>query len=412
MADMPCPVCGDSSLSSALRIENAPAHTVVVYKTAHSARAAAVGTIDLSACNACGFVFNRAFDATRLHYTHDYEATQSFSATFNSFHEALAADIAQSASAYEGAVLEIGCGQGEFLALLEDAGCGDGIGFDPAFDPARSSLPASSSISIRATTFDPTGSFPPISAIVCKMTLEHIADPVTLLSQMAGLSRKNSACPVYIMVPNGEDVFVRRAFWDVYYEHCNYFTRASLNLAMQIAGLNPVETKTVYSDQYLLCCGQASQNDFQTIEGPQTTAPNDAHGLESELDRFHQFRSDVATVRGFWQEQLKAWAAQQERIVLWGGGSKAVGFLTLMGVEQESGSGSGLNDPIVGLIDINPRKRNSYLPVCAKKVVLPSDWQRLSPTRIVLMNSAYQGEVAGLCTDIGLDVPIECVDAR
>ncbi|MEM9677543.1 MAG: class I SAM-dependent methyltransferase [Pseudomonadota bacterium] len=412
MADLPCPVCGGVSLSSPLRIENAPAHTVVVHKTAHSARAAPVGTIDLSACNACGFVFNSAFDASRLHYTHDYEATQAFSPTFNAFHEALAADIAQSASANEGVVLEIGCGQGEFLALLEGAGCGGGIGFDPAFDPARSGLPDGSSVDIRATGFDPTSPLPTISAIVCKMTLEHIADPITLLSQMAALSRKNSACPVYIMVPNGEDVFVRRAFWDVYYEHCNYFTRASLKQVMKSAGLPVVDTKTVYSNQYLLCRGQALEGEIQAIENRQPMPPNDLNGLGSELSRFHQFQSDVETMRDFWQGQLKDWTAQGERIVLWGGGSKAVGFLTLMGFGPRSGSGPGPDDPIVGLIDINPRKRNSFLPASAKKVVLPSDWQHLSPTRIVLMNRAYLGEVAGLCAENGLNVPIECVDVR
>ena len=32
--------------------------------------------------------------------------------------------------------------------------------------------------------------------------------------------------PVFFELPDLERVLVERAFWDIYYEHCSYFTQA------------------------------------------------------------------------------------------------------------------------------------------------------------------------------------------
>lgn len=387
-----CPLCSANALPPALEIEGVPAHTVVLYHTSQSALASPTGRMALTACGECGFVFNAAFDEGLLHYVDNYEATQSFSKTFNRFHQALADEVTGVASSRAGVVLEIGCGQGEFLALLEKAGCDGGIGFDPAFDRDRSALPEGSSAKVHPQTFGSASALPAISVIVCKMTLEHIADPVKLLLEIAAVSRKNDACPVFIMVPDAADVFARRAFWDIYYEHCNYFTQSSLGHAMALAGIQGSDARSVYEGQYLLMSGHACGDVSHTVVSEAA--------VDAELKRFQHFCRAVADLKDEWRQRLQKWQAADERVVLWGGGSKAVGFLALLGA----------GEPIVGLFDINPRKRDTFLPVSAQQVVLPSDFRRFSPTRIVLMNAAYEKEVAHMCQEIGLDAPIESVD--
>ena len=82
-------------------------------------------------------------------------STQSFSKTFNSFNEKLAAEIANTVGKSDGPIVEIGCGQGEFLSLLKERGCHRLSGFDPAYDAMQSAVTGDAGIEILEVAFDP-----------------------------------------------------------------------------------------------------------------------------------------------------------------------------------------------------------------------------------------------------------------
>jgi len=68
------------------------------------------------------------------------EETQGFSPFFRAWHEGLAQRLIDRYSLRAKKIIEIGCGKGEFLALLCDLGHNRGIGFDPAYVPERNRL--------------------------------------------------------------------------------------------------------------------------------------------------------------------------------------------------------------------------------------------------------------------------------
>jgi hypothetical protein len=387
-----CPICHAPAPQALVSAAPVPAHSVVLHRDRAAAVAAPSGHIALGACRDCGFVYNTAFHSGAMAYGADYEATQAHSATFNAFHGDLATQIADTIRDRPGVVVEIGCGQGEFLTLLEANGCRGAIGFDPAFDPARSALPGDGTAIIHQTVFPENPDLPQVSAVLCKMTLEHIADPIALLRAMATLSRANAACPVFVQVPNGADVFARDAFWDVYHEHCNYFTEATLTDAMTRAGLQVTRTDTAYDGQYLLMTAQATPNDAPRAVG--------THDPQAEIDRFAAFAARLETAMTGWRARLNEWTQAGERVVIWGGGSKAIGFLSFTGAQ----------DAISAIADINPRKHGTFLPGSGIKVMDPAQWQGPAPDRIVLMNRAYLAEVAEMVALLGWTAPITCLD--
>ena len=99
--------------------------------------------IDLGVCAGCGFISNAIFNPSLHAYSADYEETQGFSATFREFHRNLALSVIQKFDLHSKRIIEIGCGKGEFLALLTELGNNRGIGFDPAFVAARNPTKAS-----------------------------------------------------------------------------------------------------------------------------------------------------------------------------------------------------------------------------------------------------------------------------
>jgi SAM-dependent methyltransferase len=377
-----CLVCGSGNLHHGLKQDEVPVHSVVLHRSRTESLSQARGRIDLACCAACGFVFNAAFDASLQHYQHNYEATQSFSSTFNAFHEQVAREVAAAASGLQGDVLEIGCGQGEFLALLRRHGVKPLTGFDPAFDLTRSAITGHDSITIVDERFDAGAVSRPVAAMVCKMTLEHIARPVAFLAEMADLSRRNDAAPVFVQVPNGEEVFRTLAFWDVYYEHCNYFTRASLTAAMDRAGLEVDELKTGFDEQYLLCRASA-------------TGRSAAGTPKAATKGFDDFCANVATAISQWQQWAKH-AKVDGRVALWGGGSKAVAFL----------SAPGMADCIHAAIDINPRKAGTFLAGSGVAVVTPQQAAFMDLSHVLLLNPAYSNEVSQMMHERGISAKL------
>jgi Methyltransferase domain/C-methyltransferase C-terminal domain len=393
-----CPICDGDSLRLGMVCRGVPAHTVVLHHSRESAVVAPCGDIALTACEACGFVFNAAYDPSLHHYSDGYESTQSFSETFTAFNETIAAEIADQTGNVDGPLVEVGCGQGEFLALLKERGCDLLVGFDPAYDAARSTVAGRPGIEVFARTFDGDLVAGAPRAVICKMTLEHIAKPVAMLKQIAELASRSRQCGIFVQVPNAGAIFSLGGFWDIYYEHCNYFTVNTLSHALRRAGLEPVTITPAFTDQYILAYARHAAG-----------CGNVAAALEvqSELTRFERFCGAAARQCEEWRDKIRRWTTAGEQIMLWGAGSKAVAFVSFTHAEGH----------LLAAIDINPRKSNTFLPGSGVPVLSPNQAKTCEGTIIILLNPVYRAEVARECSRLGIDASIvalggsECIYA-
>ena len=95
------------------------------------------GEITLSFCPTCGFVSNSALWRGTAEYSQRYEETQgSHPASSTSRRSSPIASVKDYALT-DKTVLEIGCGKGEFLVMMAQAGAGHRIGIDPGVHPER-----------------------------------------------------------------------------------------------------------------------------------------------------------------------------------------------------------------------------------------------------------------------------------
>src|SRR5207248_192947 len=133
-------------------------------------------------------------------------------------------------------VLEIGCGHGDFLVELLRAGVGRAIGLDPLAGSNRVTSEIDDRLQLIAAPFDQDRIDTEADAVVCRHTLEHIADVAGFLRLLARWARRKRDRVVLFEVPASERIFAEGAFWDVYYEHCGYFTESSLAFAFARAG--------------------------------------------------------------------------------------------------------------------------------------------------------------------------------
>ena len=343
------------------------------------------GALVLGFCTSCGFISNIVFDPKLLEYSSRYEASQAFSQTFNSFHRNLATRLIQQYDLHDKDLVEIGCGQGEFLTLLCELGGNRGVGFDPAYNDSRKHNDSSSKVTIIKDFYSEKYASYRGDFFCCKMTLEHIPNVADFV-RMVRRTIKGSLDPiVFFQVPDTSRVLQELAFWDVYYEHCSYFTLGSLASLFRRCGFDVIDLGKEYDDQYLMITAKPSDKETSI------TSKDDLETVAQEVDYFSaNFRQTVT----IWKQRLQRLSENGQRVVLWGAGSKAVAFLTTLQVQRE----------IEYVVDINPHKQGAYLAGTGQKILAPELLREYQPNVVIVVNPIYISEIKQMLFDMGITV--------
>ncbi|CAN5470926.1 class I SAM-dependent methyltransferase [soil metagenome] len=383
-----CPACGAAGLESFHIQDGVPTNSCLLVDDEDEARRFPTGSMRLGFCPGCGFIANTAFDPALTEYSERYEETQAYSPRFQDFARTLAPDWVDRHGLTGGTVVEIGCGKGEFLVMMAEAGIGRGIGIDPGVHPERIDPRWDGTVTWIADTFDPR--FGPIEAdaVVCRHTLEHIApvgDFVRLVRRSIG-NRLDTA--VLFELPDTTRVLDEVAFWDIYYEHCSYFTAGSLARLFAASGFQVDDVRYAYDDQYLLL-------EARPVDGPgDGWSREDIAATSAGVDRF---AAGYAGITHDWTARVRAVAEAGGTTVVWGGGSKGVAFLT------------AVDAPIAAAVDINPHKQGRFMAGTGHRVVAPAELVDLRPDLVVAMNPIYLDEIRADLARLGLSPDVVAV---
>ena len=235
-----CPSCGCSSLAEILQWPDLPVNAALFPATRTESLSIPRGSLRLVVCERCGLVFNADHDGSLVEYSPRCIETQACSPRNRAFTDALAREWVERHGLAGGDVVEVGCGpDATFLRVLCELTGGRGIGIDPACTPGTDG-----NVTLVAQAFGPQHAELAGRALVCRHTLEHVPDVGAFLGFVRGWSEANAGAPVLLELPDAGRIFRETAFWDVYYEHCSYFTGESLGTSLRLAGLRPGEVTT------------------------------------------------------------------------------------------------------------------------------------------------------------------------
>ena len=333
-----------------LRLDGVPVYQNKMFGTEAEARACPRGDIVLVQDDRSGLVHNRAFDSERLVYDDSYQNEQGHSAAFRA-HIAQVLDTVDRQFAGM-SILEIGCGKGAFLELLLAAGH-DARGVDQAYE--------GDSPHIIRRHFAP-GLGIHGDAIVMRHVLEHIPSPIGFLEMVR--EANGGAGRIYIEVPCLEWILRRNAWFDVFYEHVNYFRLCDFD---RMFG-RVLESGRLFGGQYIYVVAE-----LDSLRGPGT-----ALGKAPPVSVPENFFAGL--------DRCARLARPGARSAIWGAAAKGVMFAHHM---QVRGAEPGL------AIDINPSKQGHYLAGSGLPVLPPREaLGRLGDAPdIFVMNSNYLAEI-------------------
>jgi SAM-dependent methyltransferase len=296
-----------------------------------------------------GLIYNQAFDPAKLVYDSNYQNEQAHSLPFKQHLEVVEGILARHFTAKT--LVEVGCGKGYFLEMLSARGYAV-RGVDPAYEgdnPAVIKDTFNPRLGIRA------------DGLILRHVLEHIPDPLAFLGEIA---EANGGGQIYIEVPCFDWIVQHHAWFDLFYEHVNYFRLEDLRQMFA----NVQESGYLFNGQFIYIVANLAS--LRRPQATEVSAVNIPATFDGSLTRAI--------------EVIKS--APHKGVAVWGGASKGVIFslfLQRMGVEVDY------------VVDINPQKQGQYLPLSGLRVSSPEEAMGNWPegTHLFVMNSNYLEEI-------------------
>jgi SAM-dependent methyltransferase len=375
-----CDACGQGELSVFADLGEIPVLCGVHWADRAAALASPQGRMLLGNCRRCAYVRNLAFEPGLMVYDSTMDTNLHHSAAFQKFSAELVGHLSDRFSLADKRVLDIGCGQGEFLReLCAHAGC-TGVGYDAMY--AGPAGPDPSGATFFAELAPRGDSLPEFDVFTSRHWFEHLADPYDFL---VDLREQAGDRPVwgYVEVPDA-CYDLATAGWEVIYPHVSYFDAYSLCRIFRRAGWRVEGTGTYFS-------GMFRWIEVSSTGGPDGVAPPGLSERDRQIAAVGAFQARHVAERDRWRETIARLAAAGSKPVLWGAGSRGVQFLASVDPDRR----------LSAVVDVNPRKWGRYLPGGGHRVDSPETLVRLRPRAVVITNPAYRDEIEAALADLG-----------
>jgi SAM-dependent methyltransferase len=387
-----CKSCSSENLAVFYQLKDVPVNSCLLFDNRQDALNYPRGELALGFCGQCGFISNLRFNSQLARYTEGYEEQQSFSPRFNAFARDLATRLIERHDLRNKTVVEVGCGKGDFLLLLCDLGNNRGIGIDPTYVPGRNNGLASERVTFIRDFYSERYAQYTGDMVCCRHTLEHIPDTAAFMQTVRRALGKKTGTIVFFELPDVERVLRECAFWDIYYEHCSYFSLGSLARLFRRCGFEVTDLAKEYDGQYLLIEGRpTSGNHGLPLKEEET--------VEALSKAVAQFQNNYEETVRHWKRKIESIRERGQRGVIWGSSSKCVAFLNTIGIRDE----------IEFIVDINPHRQGKYLPGSGKLIVAPNFLKEYRPDVVIAMNPIYLDEIRSDLNGLGLHPQLTAV---
>jgi SAM-dependent methyltransferase len=380
-----CDACAGAELVPFADLGAIPVLCGVHWPDAEAAAGCPVGHMMLAHCPHCAYVRNVAFDPSMIVYDTSMDTNLHHSPAFQAFSAELVKHLASRYGLSGKRVLDIGCGQGEFLReLCHTTGC-SGTGYDAMY--AGPVGPDASGAFFHAGHAPRGAALPDFDLVTSRHWFEHLDDPYEFL---ADLRSRAGGRPVYGYLEVPDACYdLATAGWEVIYPHVSYFDAYSLCRIVERAGWRVEDTGVLFSGMFRFIEISANRG-----SGPRLGSRRmpDATDRDRQLAAVERFAERHQAERRAWRDRIARLADAEVRPVLWGAGSRGVQFLNFADPDRR----------LAAVVDLNPRKWGRYLPVTAHRVERPDTLAELAPKAVIITNPVYREEIAAELERMGV----------
>jgi 2-polyprenyl-3-methyl-5-hydroxy-6-metoxy-1,4-benzoquinol methylase len=312
------------------------------------------GSLEICQCTGCGLV---QLGNDPVPYYREVIRSSAFSEEMRGFRMRQFDDFVRKFKLKGKKVIEPGCGRGEYLSLMKQAGA-DAYGIEYADDAVRECC--NSGLNVTKGFMDSRDlvlNGMPFDAFFIMNFLEHLPDPNAALS---GICNNLTVDGIGLVeVPNFDMILNRSLFSEFIGDHLFYFTRDTLATALQLNGFEVLSCDEIWHD-YILSAVVIKRE-------------------KTDMSRFHQHQSGLKAAIADYIGQFGA-----GQTAIWGAGHQALAVMALAGLEGK----------IKYVIDSAPFKQGRYTPATHIPIVAPETLDSDPADAIIVIAAAYSDEVA------------------
>lgn len=325
--------------------------------------------LDIRQCSGCGLV---QLSGDPVYYYRDVIRASGLSEEMHAFRAAQFRGFVERFGLNGRKVIEIGCGRGEYLSILREAGA-DASGLEHSATSVATCRAAGLHVSEGFVgSADAVLPDAPFDGFAIFNFLEHLPDPNATLS---GIHRNLREGGVGLVeVPNFDMMLGERQFAEFMSDHLCYFTAATLTTALSINGFEVLEC-TEQWHRYILSAlvRKRGRLDLSEFPAQQARLRAEIHGY---IGRF-----------------------SPKGVAIWGAGHQALALMSLL----------DLGDKIRYVVDSAPFKQGKFTPATHLPIVAPSALETDPVEAVIIVAAGYSDEVARIVRtrfDPGLNVAI------
>jgi SAM-dependent methyltransferase len=316
--------------------------------------------LDVRRCAACGFIqLTETLDPA---FYDEYVMTVSHAVTMQTFQSQQAREFVERFALQGRSVLEVGCGDGNYLDHLQAAGA-TVVGNEPS-TPFRTLAVARGHRVLGgyvSASTPVTGG--PYDAFVTRQVLEHVPDPRDFLAGIAACLAPGAVG--LVEVPCIEQTLRHQRYFDFFPDHLNYFTKGVLARLLEEQGFEVLGLEEGMSGEFTAALVRWN---------PSCALSTMQASLDSTTKALQTFAA---------AERLAG-----RRVAAWGAGGKGIASLTA----------ARLTD-LAYVVDSDPHKQGRRLPGVGLRVVPPSALRSDPVESVILTALAYRDEILRLLRD-------------
>lgn len=374
-----CPICNSFSCESVIEYRGFPVMQNYIEKSFIEAKNCEQVNIGLSLCENCGFVFNSNYNEEKLRYLEGYDNNRDYSNKYIEYLNEVKAFIGNSIDLTNKKVLEIGCGNGSFLFNLCSEYGSIGYGYDPSYVEDKKVI--YKDVYFFNQYYDQVceNEEEKYDLIILRHLIEHLQNPKQLLIKARNSVKEGGL--IYIETPSFNWILNNFIVFDIFYEHCSYYTDEALENILRIIGIEPVKIDHKFNDQYVCVIGKYSK------ESKDWLVKKTGNNIKTQVINFEKNKNLVINKVTKYLNKLK----ENGNISLWGAAAKGSTFCCMFDKEKTL---------IECVVDINANKQGKYLPISGHKVIRPEELTLFGIKYIIITNSVYFEEIKEIAKSI------------
>lgn len=386
MKDNPsCFLCGSDQVHDFFQLPPMPTMDGVMSNTVAEALAVAKGRISLRFCKNCGYIGNEEHEADKVNFD-EYDFSNDHSPIYTQFTEELSDRLIDRYNLKGKTILDIGCGDGDFLRTICARGNNKGIGVDPGFDYSKKKPTNGLDVTFVREYYSEKHKDIKADLVVSRLVLSLPNDPIAFIKTIRQNLEDQPDTIVYFDIPNSQYTFEEKVVWNVIYEHRSWYSKESLSYLLELCGFEVLSVDLCWHDEFLSI--EARPNTKGTP--PQLPDPLKIGQFEKVI---HAFADNFRDLKAEYQQIIDEINASGKKAMAWSAGARALTFFNIY----------DLKNLVPYIVDINVNRQGKYLPGSGQAIVAPEFVIEHQPDIIIITNPTYAAEIKDHVKRMGLE---------